>query len=67
MKKKLAQFEMIMHENSQKDQALNQRIKDGDLVASSLRQKIDQLEEANQNMIAKIKIFEQSNNIFKIG
>ena len=67
MKKKLAQFEMIMHENSQKDQALNQRIKDGDLVASSLRQKIHQLEEANQSMIAKIKIFEQSNSIFKIG
>ena len=67
MKKKLDQFEMIMNENSQKDQTLNQRIKDGDLVASSLRQKINQLEEANQSMIAKIKIFEQSNNIFKIG
>jgi hypothetical protein len=48
---------MLMQENSQKDQALNQRIKDGDLVASSLRQKISHLEEANQNMIAKIKIF----------
>jgi hypothetical protein len=32
-----------MHENSQKDQAMNQRIKDGDLIASSLRQKINQL------------------------
>ena len=57
MKKKLAQFEMIMHENAQKDQALNQRIKDGDLVVSSLRQKIHQLEEASQSMIAKIKLF----------
>ena len=46
---------------------INNRVKDSEIMIGNYKQKNSQLEELNQQLIAKIKSYQQANNIFKIG
>lgn len=43
------------------------KLRENESWVSDYRQKMAQNEEAMQQMMAKIKVYEQSNNIFKIN
>ena len=50
-----------------KEEILTNKIKDSEIVIGNWKQKTYSLEETNQQLIGKLKSYEQTNNIFKIS
>lgn len=46
---------------------MNNKLKDSQIIIGNHKQKNHQLEELNQQLIGKVKSYEQANNIFKIS
>jgi chromosome segregation ATPase len=67
MKNKLEQFEAMSEDYLKKEDAMSNRAKETEIIIGNYKQKNHQLEDLNQQLIGKIKSYEQANNIFKIS
>lgn len=57
----------MSEEYIKKEEMLTTKIKDSEIVIGNWKQKTYTLEETNQQLIGKLKSYEQTNNIFKIS
>lgn len=57
----------MSEEYLKKEEMLTTKIKDSEIVIGNWKQKTYNLEETNQQLIGKLKSYEQTNNIFKIS
>ena len=67
MKRKMDDFEVMNQTLIKKEEQNSIKLKDYQILAGQMKQKISQLEEVRNQALSKLKAYEQSNNILKLN